>query len=361
MSKVLLYAGVHAKLASMASRFLTKSDYETLMSKKSVSEITSYLKGSKMYASVLKDARPEELHRRDLEMRLKADLVEDIKKIFAFFVTLNRNFAYYIMRMYEVENLKLALRNALIEKESKKNLNELKSKFYDLGKKALIDPIKVASCTNEEEILSSLEGTPYHEVIRNVFASYQGKSKNLIGKIENGLDRWLFFGLMKSAKGLDYDDYLVIKTIIGEKIDLVNLEWIVRVKNFYSVGNEELYNSLIPMGFRLNSTYLHSLCDAKGIKGLLNIILDGPYGFLLREISGKMEDITPEMITLKMKKYLYQKSKDAISTWGGFSIAPFLHYLFLKEYEILDVTTIVEGIRYSLEANEIKKHLITWS
>ncbi len=361
MSSLLTYAGVHAKIAGMTSRLLKKEDYEGLMGKKSVPEITAYLKETSMYSKVLEDANPEELHRRDLEMRLKRDLVEDIKKIFAFFVNSNRQFTYYIMRRYEVENLKLALRNALVERESKKNLEELKGKFYDLGKKALIDPMKVAACTNEDEILTSLEGTPYHEVIRNVFASYQEKSKNVIGKIENGLDRWLFFGFMKAARGLNYDDYLVVKTIIGERIDLVNLEWIIRVKNFYSMGNEELYNSLIPIGFRLNSTYSHSLCDAKEMKGLLNIILDGPYGFLLREISEKLEDITPEMITLKMKKYLYQKSNDAISTWGGFSIAPFLHYLFLKEYEILDVTTIIEGIRYSLEADEIKKHLITWS
>ncbi|WP_036224531.1 V-type ATPase subunit [Mesoaciditoga lauensis] len=360
MSKVLLYAGVQAKLASMASRFLTKSDYETLMSKKSVPEITAYLKGSKMYANILKDAKPEELHRRDLEMRLKVDLVEDVKRIFAFFVTLNRHFAYYIMRMYEVENLKLALRNALVEKEYKKNLEELNGKFYDLGKKAIIDPIEVASCSSRDEILTSLEDTPYYEVVRNAFASYERKTANLIQSIENGLDRWLFFGFLRAAKSLDYDDYLVIKSIIGEKIDLINMEWIIRAKAFYSLGSEELYNSLIPMGFRLSSTYLHTLCDAKDLESLLNIASEGPYDELIRSVSEKTTNVVPEMLTLSMKRYLYESSKEAISTYGGFSIASFFHYLFLKEYEIMDVITIIEGVRYNLEKSEIKNYLITW-
>jgi V/A-type H+-transporting ATPase subunit C len=361
MGSILTYAGVRAKLAAMAGRLLTRKDYEALMSKKSVPEITAYLKESDMYSRALKNADPEELHRRDLEMLLKIDLVEDVKKIFAFFVTLNRQFAYYILRMYEVENLKLALRNALVERESKKNLEELKGKFYDLGKKAMIDPIKVASSTTEEEILSSLEGTPYHEVIRNVFASYKGKAKNLLGSMENGLDRWLYFGFLRAAKGLPHGDYSVVKTLMGERIDLINLEWVIRAKTFYSLGSEELYNSLIPMGFRLNSTYLHTLCDAKDLNGVLSIIIEGPYGGIIKSVNEKGGNITPEMITLKMKKYLYQKSKDALSKWGGFSIAPFFHYLFLKEYEILDVITIIEGVRYSLKAEEIKQYLITWA
>ena len=359
MASVLAYAGVRAKLASMASRFLKKSDYEALMNRKSVPEITAYLQKTSMYSQALKNVNAEELHRRDLETILKADLVKDVKKIFTFFVTLNRAFSSYIIKMYEIENLKLALRNALVERESKKNLEDLKPKFYDLESKALVDPLKVALCTTKEEILSSLEKTPYYEVVRNVFASYKSESPNLIGSIENGLDRWLYFGFLRAAKNLDYDDYLSVKMMIGERIDLTNMEWIIRAKTFYSLRAEELYNSLIPAGLRLDATHLHALCDAKDLVSTLNVISEGPYSEILKDIPEKRENITPEMLTLSMKRYLYTSAKKSVSTLGGFSITPFFHYMFLKEYEIMDITTIIEGVRYALKEDEIKKYLIT--
>ncbi len=357
MGSILAYAGVRAKLAGMANRFLKKSDYEILMSKKSVPEITTYLQQTKMYSKALKNINPEELHRRYLEMLLKADLVEDVRRFFTFFVTLDKAFASYVIRMYEIENLKLALRNTLVEKESKKNLEELKSKFYDLGKRALVDPMKVASAVGKDEILNSLESTPYYEVVRNVFVSYKGETPNLIGSVENGLDRWLFFGFLNAAKDLGYDDYMIVKEMIGERIDLINIEWIIRAKSFYSLRAEELYNSLIPMEFRMNVSLLHKLCDAKHFEEDLELLIGSSYKNLFSDISESSENVTPEMVTLAMRKYLYGKTKRALSTLGGFSIASFFHYLFLKEYEIMDITTIIEGVRYNIEAKEIEKYL----
>ncbi len=41
-----------------------------------------------------------------------------------------------------------------------------------------------------------------------------------------------------------------------------------------------------------------------------------------------------------------------------FSIAPIMGFMFAKEVEIMNITTIIEGIRYSLDPNKIKKFLI---
>ncbi len=357
MSSIITYAGLRAKLSAMAKRFLTSEDYNALMSKKSVPEITAYLQQTDMYATALEGVNSEELHRRDLETLLKKDLVEDVKKIFTFFVTADRSFSLYIMRMYEVENLKLALRNALVEKEFKKNIEELKAKFYSLESKALVDPVKVASATTREEILTSLEKTPYYEVIRNAFESYKGEAPNLIGSIENGLDRWWFFGVLKSAQNLDYDDFFTVKEIMGERADLTNVEWILRAKAFYSLSEEELYNSLIPVGFKMQKDDYHRLCGARSFDEALGFLSESAYTKIFKSLQEE-RDATPEMATQAMRKYLYQKYKSAVSVLGGFSIAPFFHYLFLKEYEIMDITTIVEGVRYDIEAKEISKHLI---
>ena len=354
MGSILEYAGVRAKLAAMASKFLKDKDYETLMAKESVPEITKFLQETAMYSSALKNVNAEEIHRRDLETILKADLVEDVKRFFTFFVTLDRTFASYILRRYELENLKLALRNALMESETKKKIEELKGKFYDIGNKALIDPIKVASSSSREEILNNLEKTPYQEIIRNIFAS---ERPNVIGSIENALDRWLFFGILKASVDLDYDDYMAVREMVGERADLINIEWIVRTKEFYALRPEELYNSLIPMRFKLSVSDLHKLCDARDTNELLNLISGGTYKEILSD-DVNTAGITSHLITRNIKRFLYRKAQKSVSVLGGFSIATFFHYSFLKEYEIMDITTITEGVRYSMNPDEIKGYLI---
>ena len=49
------YSAVAAKLKAMHSRFLTKHDYEELLSKKSVSDICFYLKSTPGYSDVLSE------------------------------------------------------------------------------------------------------------------------------------------------------------------------------------------------------------------------------------------------------------------------------------------------------------------
>ncbi len=356
MSSLTTYAGASAKLAAMSSNLLKKEDYEALMTKASVPEVARYLQETPMYSEALKGVDVEQIHRRDLEIILKADLIKDIKKFVAFMVTLDKTFVRCLFTRYEIENLKLAIRNALIEAEAKRTIEYLKSKFYDLGEWATIDPIKVALSSSREEILDNLEKTPYYEVIRNIFASYRGPRKNIMGIIENALDSWFFPRFLESAKKLGNKDYKVARRMIGVRADLINLEWIVRVKKFYTLRSEEIYNSLIPVYFKLNTNYLHQLCDAKDVKEVLDMGINGPYEEVFRNL--KDDDLLPHGITENVRRFLYKEAERALSSFSNFSIASFFHYFYLKEYEIMDIISLIEGVRYKIKPNEMKKYLI---
>lgn len=357
MSSFITYAGVRAKLAAMANRFLRAEDFEALMTKGSVQEVAKYLQTTAMYSKALKDVNTDDIHRRDLEMILKEDLVKDTRKLLIFFVTLDRTFLTYLLRRYEMENLKLAVRNALMEAESKKNVQELEKKFYETGDgKSRFDPVKVAVSSTKEEIVDGLKGTPYQEIVRNVFASHKESHVNIIGAIENALDSWLFSGVLRASADLEYDDYMAVREMVGERADLLNIEWALRAKKFYEIRPEELYNTLIPMNFKLTVPYLHRLCDAHGVKEVLGVLEDGPYRDLTRNLAD--DDALPHKITQEVRKLLYKEAKKSLSVLGGFSIASFFHYSYLKEYEIMDITTITEGVRYNLKPDEIKTYLI---
>lgn len=348
------YAGVSSKLYALNGELLTPEDYKNLINQKTVRDLVSYIQGTKMYSDTMGNLNPDEIHRRDLENFLQEDLLKDMEKIFTFFVTFNKDFVRLLFYRYEIENLKLALRNS-INKNSVSG-EESRKIFFDLKGRATIDPIKISNSKTQDEILDNLAGTPYQEVLRNVFSSYKkSTSVNLIAVLENAIDGWLFSKMIIASNNLGATDQIVVKELFGERADMTDIEWIVRAKAFYDFKAEELYNSLLSFHFRLRPSDLHSMCDAKGLKEILDILKAGPYGEIYKEIN---EDLLVDRITLAERRFLYKKAKSAVTKLGNFSIAVYFHYFFLKEYEIMDISTITEGVRYGLKAEEIRQRLI---
>lgn len=355
-SNLMAFSGVSAKLAAMSRNLLKKEDYEALMMETSVPGVAIYLQKTPMYSEALKGVEIEQLHRRDIEIILKADYIKDIEKFVTFMVTLDKSIVKCLFMRHEIENLKLAIRNALIEVEAKKTVQYLESKFYNLGNRALIDPIKVALSSGREEILNNLEDSPYYGVIRNVFVSHMEPDMNVIGVIENALDKWFLPKFLESMKKMGPKNYIIGKRMIGQRVDLINLEWIVRVKKFYTLRPEEIYNSIIPVYFRLNTEYLRQLCEARDVKECLNMIMKGPYGEDFESLSDDEE--LPHRITERVRRLVYREAKRSLLVFGSFSIASFFHYFYLKEYEIMDIISIIEGVRYKIKPDEIKNYLI---
>ena len=47
-----------------------------------------------------------------------------------------------------------------------------------------------------------------------------------------------------------------------------------------------------------------------------------------------------------------------VKSLSFFNIGNIIAYLFMKEYEIRDIITIVEGVRYSLNVDKMKEYMI---
>lgn len=348
------YAGVSAKLYALSSELLTPEDYKNLVNQKAVRDVVSYIQSTKMYSDTMGNLNPDEIHRRDLENLLQEDLLKDMKKIFTFFVTFDKDFMHLLFYRYEVENLKLALRNFINRKEIK--VEESKKIFFNLGERATIDPVKISNSKNQDEVLDNLAGTSYQEVVRNVFSSYKKSTAvNLIAVLENAIDGWLFSKIISASKNSGTKDQVVVKELTGERADMIDIERIARAKAFYDLKPEELYNSLLSFHFRLKPDDLHAMCDAKEIKEMLDVLKAGPYAEIFKDMS---EDNFIDRITLAERRFLQRKARESITKLGNFSIAVYFHYFLLKEYEIMDLSTITEGVRYGLKVEEIKERLI---
>ncbi len=348
--KVSKYAAVNAKIQAMESLLLSDEDYKELISKNSVSEIVSYLKENTAYTVMFKDVNPESTHRRELETLIKKKTVSVFSKFINFFYGSDKEFVLLLLRQLEIENLKLSIRNALTE--ARKSANELSGKFYELGSHASIDPAKIAACSNSDEVLEALEGSPYSEVIRNVLESQAKSKESIVYFVESALDRWYFMSLKR--KSTKFNERVIMQDV-GTRVDLSNIEWIVRAKEFYTLSPEELYNSLIPMQYMAKLDYLRMACDTKSAAEAIEFFNRGPYSKIFENLTD--DDILSFNLTQRLRRYFYNSVKIKRSS-HNFTLAKVLEYLYMMDYEFSDIILIIEAVRYSMEREEISQHLI---
>ena len=347
------YPVVNSKIHSLISHLLTEADYRELTSKRSVAEIIQYLKDKTVYAEMLKDKNLEEIHRRELEILIRNKRLETLKKLIHFFHQPERGFIVLLLRRFEIENLKLAIRNALTG--AKEDERDISTKFYNIGNYATFDPTPIATSNSIDEILDILQGSPYYREIKNVLESYKATNRNLVYILETALDKWHLTNIKKYLNKLSGADKKGVMEIIGKQTDLMNAEWIVRAKRFYpTLSPEELFNSLIHVGYKLKLDYLRLACDTKSVTEAIEFFSGSYYKSVFENLGDKGD--LPFQLTQRIQRYIY-RSITTGKVLREFSLSKLLEYLFMLEFEFSDIILITEAIRYSSSREEIVKHL----
>ena len=141
---------------------------------------------------------------------------------------------------------------------------------------------------------------------------------------------------------------LELKNIFNAYIDFNNLVRIIRLKKYYNPDEDYIRDSLFPYG-TISNKKLESLIQAKSIDEIHSIVQTTTFGKL---ISGIEYDYIDELPT----KVKFAKCKHFIR----YSVNPpvvMLSYILLTELELSNIINIIEGIRYKLPKDEIKKML----
>ena len=75
------YGAICAKAKAKYAKRLTEKDYEALLARKTVSEVTLQLKQTALYAKDFEDIDERFVHRQQLETLLKKSLYQDLKSL----------------------------------------------------------------------------------------------------------------------------------------------------------------------------------------------------------------------------------------------------------------------------------------
>lgn len=335
---------VLSKARAMFGKRLSKKDYEALLACSSVADILVYLRNQTKYSEILSEIKQKDIHRRHIETILRQQLFYDFIKLCHYELSVGELFSNYLIQRIEIEHTLHFL--ALFEAErTKEYIYSLPAYFDSLTK---IDIHALVDVKSYDDILKAYEHTEYYDVfLKN--RPEEGKNLNL-SVIENELLSILYknvFATIKKHTGGKQKKELT--TIFQSNIDLTNFVRILRLKKYFHLDLAEIEKNLLPYG-SLTAKNIAALASAKDSAELFKIMQSTVAG---RGISKMKYAFASEII----KVGNYSRSIKSLR----FSIYPsvvMISYTMIQEIEITNIINIIEGIRYNVPADEIKKILV---
>ena len=339
------YGALSGKTRAMYGKLLKDNDYTSLMQKKSVSEVVSYLKSNTHYKSVLSNIEEGSIHRGHLEDILKHDLINDYAKLLKFANGSLKEFIHLIYVKIEIESIKLIFRAFEVGHAEQITLED---SMLFLSNNSGVDIPKLALAHNLNDFLLGLKDTVYYDVLRPF--AYESNETRLFD-MEMALDQFYLRNIQSEYKKLlNGQDQAIMKEIAGLESDIFNIFWIYRSKTFYNIDDEVIGSYTLPLIYKLNKNTMEALIKAKDSEEYISIVNETPYNFLF-------EGQHALLFEHNYSEFMYRAHKTRFRRYP-FSIACVSSYLRMKEAELSNIITIIEGIRYQLPEGNIRKYVV---
>lgn len=345
MDKITIFAAVNTKIRVMEREFLKREDYLILLKKKSVADASRYLKESTSYRKLLGEVYPDTVSRRDIEDILKRNMIKNINKLIHYFRDDYKILIRSLYMKYEIEDLKVLARSIF----NGKNPAAIEKSLTFIGRYSQVNPEKLIKSETIRDLIYSLEGSEFFEFLIPLI---DGRRENLF-RFEMALDMG-YFNIIQSRKlKISSKDRQLLKKWEGMVADLYNIQWIYRGKKFYNLSPEELLNYTINFGDKLTFLDRKKMCYTKSMEELFKITANSVYGFLF-----KVEEISTDIyMERRINRFIYYQLR-VLSNKSPLSIIQTIEYVWLLEFEIRDIISIIESIRYNLPSEEARKFLV---
>ncbi len=323
-------SAVVGKIGFLLSELLEEKEMEELLSSGSVPEIASKLRRT-AYGKFVPDI--EDIHRRDLEAAIQKRYNSELESLEKYFTFPEKLILKHVMTRCEIETVKKVLRILTAGED-------IEDRFLAClpGKK---------SYSSVQDFVSSLKGKPYYRILSSV----HGAGGNL-AKMENSLDYWYFSHLLRKLR-LSSRSRRVIK-LFKDQVDLMNIMWIYRAKMLFGYEKERVMNLLLPFGRRFKTNQLDDLASSKSAEELVSKLRGTPY---YEYFESSLKSLGEFLIERHIDRYLYRKFLTLVKNYMN-DLEMVIGYIHLLEYEMKNIVTVIEAVRYGMDRRTAKEYLV---
>ena len=331
----LRYASINAKLKGMYAKFLNKDELYQLSRQNDLKNAVYFIKNE---LEVLKNI-DENVTRLTMEKELDKMIIEDIYKIEKILPEKEKEIFKTYISKYEIKCI------IEIYKSVHNNIDiNNSSELVNVWTKEIFKNIKqISFATNDEQFCEALKNSRYYKVIKEYI---ENKSESL-ADLEMALYKKYFKDLYSKLIKLNKKAL----NLIGQDIDLLNIQWIYRMKKYYRLSKEEVRKKILNINYYLTKQSIEDLLELKNYEDLKRIIDSTKYSKIVQNIEEKS-------LEYEINKYLYNKCKKEFMI-GRYNINTVFCYMTLKEFQKQNIINILGGINYKIDKREIESKIIT--
>lgn len=325
---------------------LGADDYKNLISMTSVSDIASYLKSSTHYGDVLKNINESAVHRGNLEAILRSKIYIEFAQLCRFERSVGNHFFEFITAYGEINELLSFLRYLSAGRPGEYLLNI--PDFFN--RQTPIDLVGLSQVKTYDELLEFLRRSPYYKLLSK-FEHEEGRPLDIMN-IEAALYGYLYKLLFKLTKHGLRDGRSELEDIFRMKAELDNIRRIYRSKKYFGMSRELLASQIFPYRYRLSRRQLDNMLSAKDADSVLEVLRGSYYG-KRHDFNGGNTD---EACFSVLYKFLLKKIR--FTTHSSVAMAC---YFILSDYEVSDITKIIEAARYNVAFDRYKDLMMFYS
>lgn len=337
---VLTNSALAVKIKAMKGKLLTAAQYGGLIGCESVSEVAEYLKQNSVYSDIYKVANETGIHRGAMEMYLTDTNVDDYEKLYRFCGKEERKLLDLIFSLYEINAIVKVARSLYTKQTTSEELGDFLKRHID------IDTEKLSKAENMENLVELLVNTEYYKPLKALLDNPSYKDVSIFD-VEMTLNIVYYKKIMDFAKKIkNKSERELFTRFYGSIIDILNINCVYRCRFNFNIESEYIYGYIIPYHFRISSDTVISMARAESRRALIEQIKQTPYANLIGD-----------NFAIAFERFLKDMSCRILES-HPYSMICLSCYFKLKEIENFNLISIIEGIRYSLNKDEIQSLII---
>ncbi|MGP8336748.1 MAG: V-type ATP synthase subunit C [Methanosarcinaceae archaeon] len=335
------YAYLATRVRAMKSKLLPRETYPRLMNM-GISEITRLIEETEYKQDI------DELARTysgvDLiEHGLNRNLAETFTKLIKISEGEPNHLIIEYLKNYDVWNVKTILRG----KYYNASQDEIKDDLVSAGQLNYTFLSELAGKESYIEVISALESTEYHQVLKEY-------DETNLPDIENNLDKVYYNGLFNVIGESKSKDRKLFARFIRTEIDIKNINTLFRLKKA-GVNQDEIVDLIIDGGLELSTNNINKLLPLSYDDFIQAL---SKYSFW-DSISDAVNSDNGSLINVEtqLKKHSL-KYASSFSHVYPLSIVPIMDYIISKRNEVNNLRIIARGKIANLSDDIIKNQLV---
>ncbi len=345
------YSFINAKLRARISKILPEDVFDELVKAPSLEAAMALLRDTPFAGLEETYSATGDLKQAELEL-LKSE-IELYRNIRQYLHSNSIALVDALLSQFEIDNLKNAIRIYFDRKI--RNRSGDTGIHYILYDRIIHDiPVDIiVNAENFDEIAGACEGTPYSQIIKKY--SHTVESEGSLFRMEIAFDHFYYNNLIASIDKLDRRDRTIALRLAGVEIDLQNINWIIRFKNFYDLPLEAVLAAIVPGGFNLDRTIMEEMYGAQNVTSVLQGFVKSKYPGLSALLSSHTSDSTSRLLLIRrILEEIMKHEVQRILAGYPFTIGIVLSYFVLKRNELKKIRTILNAKYYRIEPERIE-------